>query len=61
MGNNRTKLEPTWIVKELRSKLEPRILLEDLPSSKLLRAGLEIPCHASHKLEFRTEWRKRNE
>lgn len=33
MGNNRTKLELTWIGKENRPKLEPRILLEDLEKS----------------------------
>lgn len=27
--SNKTKLELTWIVKEARPKLEPRILLED--------------------------------
>jgi hypothetical protein len=29
MGNNRQKLELTWIGKENRPRLEPRILLED--------------------------------
>ncbi|SLM44221.1 hypothetical protein NSND_61654 [Nitrospira sp. ND1] len=38
MASNRTKLELTWIGKENRPKLEPRILLEDREKSS----------HASH-------------
>ena len=37
---NRTKLELTWIGKENRPKLEPRILLEDPEKS----------CHAPHRV-----------
>ena len=33
MGNHKTKLELTWIGKENRPKLEPRILLEDREKS----------------------------
>lgn len=33
MANNKTKLELTWIGKENRPKLEPRILLEDMEKS----------------------------
>ena len=40
MGNNRKKLELTWIGKENRPKLEPRILLEDREKS----------YHASHRV-----------
>ena len=40
MGNNRKKLELTWIGKEDRPKLEPRILLEDREKS----------YHASHRV-----------
>ena len=29
MGNHKTKLELTWIGKEIRPRLEPRILIED--------------------------------
>ena len=40
---NRTKLELTWIGKENRPKLEPRILLEDPEKS----------CHAPHRVTDR--------
>ncbi len=40
MSHNKQKLELTWIGKERRPKLEPRILLEDLGKS----------YHASHKV-----------
>jgi len=38
--NNKQKLELTWIGKENRPKLEPRILLEDPEKS----------CHAEHRV-----------
>ncbi|MBX9810759.1 MAG: site-specific DNA-methyltransferase [Burkholderiales bacterium] len=40
MANHKTKLELTWIGKENRPKLEPRILLEDPEKS----------CHAKHRV-----------
>ena len=40
MVNNKTKLELTWIGKENRPKLEPRILLEDAETS----------YHAKHRV-----------
>lgn len=40
MANNKTKLELTWIGKENRPKLEPRILLEDPAKS----------YHAKHRV-----------
>ncbi|WP_375672021.1 MULTISPECIES: hypothetical protein [unclassified Bartonella] len=40
MSYNKQKLELTWIGKEKRPKLEPRILLEDLEKS----------YHASHRI-----------
>ncbi len=40
MANQKTKLELTWIGKENRPKLEPRILLEDQEKS----------YHASHRI-----------
>jgi adenine-specific DNA-methyltransferase len=40
MSKSSTKLELTWIGKENRSKLEPRILIEDLARS----------YHAAHRL-----------
>ncbi len=43
MGYNKQKLELTWIGKEKRPKLEPRILLEDLKKS----------YHASHQISVR--------
>jgi adenine-specific DNA-methyltransferase len=40
MANKKTKLELTWIGKENRPKLEPRILIEDREKS----------CHARHRV-----------
>lgn len=40
MAKRKTKLELTWIGKDLRPKLEPRILLEDLENS----------CHATQRV-----------
>jgi len=40
MSNQKTKLELTWIGKDVRAKLEPRILLCDLDKS----------YHAKHRV-----------
>jgi len=40
MGNNKQKLELTWIGKENRPRLEPRILLED--EEKSYRASQRV-------------------
>ena len=40
MANQKSKLELTWIGKENRPKLEPRILLEDVEKS----------YHAKHRV-----------
>lgn len=50
MNTRKTKLELTLIGKESRPKLEPRILLEDLPAPKLRQADSEKSYHVPHRV-----------
>jgi adenine-specific DNA-methyltransferase len=49
MMNEKSKLDLTWIGKDVRPKLEPRILLEDTEKS----------YHAAHRVTERNRFDKR--
>lgn len=56
--NNKTKLELTWIGKENRPKLEPRILLED--PEKSYHAAHRVTDHDlfDNRLIFGKSWNR---
>ena len=52
MGNHKTKLELTWIGKENRPKLEPRILVDD--PAKSHHAPFRLPAPSGARQARRT-------
>ena len=51
MANQKPKLELTWIGKDVRPRLEPRILLEDPPSfGNSGEADPKRSYHAGHRI-----------
>jgi len=52
MSSNKQKLEPTWIGKDTRPKLEPRILLEDPAKSYHAKRRLTSADFFDNRLIF---------